>query len=56
MTRLSPYSFTFTDGREATFYAPTYSQALELALTWSRARGLELEATYADALGQKAVA
>lgn len=40
MTRLSPFTFTLPDGQEATFLAPTHSQALELAITWSRARGL----------------
>jgi hypothetical protein len=41
MTRLSPFTFTLTDGHQATFLAPTHSQALELAITWSRARGLQ---------------
>lgn len=40
MTRLSPFTFTLTEGQEVTFFAPTHSQALELAITWSRARGL----------------
>jgi hypothetical protein len=40
MTRLSSFTFTLTDGQEATFLAPTHSQALELAITWSRARGV----------------
>ena len=40
MTRLSPFTFTLTNGQEATFFAPTHSQALELAITWSRARGV----------------
>ena len=40
MTRLSPFTFTLTNGQEATFFAPTHSQALELAITWSRSRGL----------------
>jgi hypothetical protein len=40
MTRLKPFRFWFADGHEAVFYAPTYSQARELMLTWRRARGL----------------
>jgi hypothetical protein len=40
MTRLSPFTVRLTDGQEATFFASTHPQALELAITWSRARGL----------------
>jgi hypothetical protein len=39
MTRLKPFRFPLANGQEAVFYAPTYSQAVELALTWRRSRG-----------------
>ena len=57
MTRLNEFRFRLTDGREAIFYAPTYDQALELALTYCRAHGLELEECDAsDNTALKAVA
>jgi hypothetical protein len=40
MPRLSAFTFTLPDEQEATFFAPAHSQALELAIIWSRARGL----------------